>query len=165
MRVVFELDRRAVEFAAALHIDQLRRGDQDVGDGGILQQRLERSKAENFVQDLLDDPVLFHQAERCAFFGDESCDGGTHFGLKAVRRQRGHCLEIDSVEQFFMNREFELEVFDLCVLCLAGGRRPAGLRRAGQEEELQLASYVLYCGQPAKQGHPNTANFFFFFTG
>ncbi len=62
VRVVLEFHRRAVEFAAALHIDQVRRGDQNVRYRGVLQQRLERTQAEDFVEDLLDDAVLLDQA-------------------------------------------------------------------------------------------------------
>src|SRR5207248_11246878 len=54
----------SVKLAGALHVHQTRRGHQDVRDGGIAQQRLEGAQAEYFVQYLLDDPVLFHQADR-----------------------------------------------------------------------------------------------------
>ena len=111
VRVVFELHRRAVQFAAALHVDQLRRGDQDVADGGILQQRLERAQAEDFIQNLFDDAVFFHQAERRLLFFHQLGDGGADFRADALAGHGGEGLQVDPVQQLAVQRELQLLVF------------------------------------------------------
>ena len=55
--VVLEMDRHALQLPAALDIDGLAAVDQDVGDGGIGQQGLERPEAQDLVLDLLDDAL------------------------------------------------------------------------------------------------------------
>ena len=51
------MDRHALQLPAALDIDGLAAVDQDVGDGGIGQQGLERSERQDLVLDLLDDAL------------------------------------------------------------------------------------------------------------
>ena len=63
--IVFELHRSLVEFAGALDVDQLGSGDQDVGDGRIGKQRLQRPQSKYFVQDFADDAILLHHGQRC----------------------------------------------------------------------------------------------------
>ena len=58
--VVLELHRCAVQFATPLHVDAVRRGHQNVADGGVLEQRFQRTEAEDLIEDFLDDPVLLH---------------------------------------------------------------------------------------------------------
>ena len=106
--VVFELDRRSVKLAGALHVHQTRRGHQDVRDGGIAQQRLEGTQAEYFIQHLLDDPVLFHQAERRFLFLNEPCDGRADFGACPLAGHGGQRFKIDAVQQLAMERKLQL---------------------------------------------------------
>ena len=47
------------EQTLALDVDLLVGVDQNVGDGGILQQRLERPQAKDFVQHFIADLLLF----------------------------------------------------------------------------------------------------------
>jgi len=54
--VVFELDGGAIQFAGALDVYEVGSGDQNIADGWILQQGLERSEAEDFVQNFFNDP-------------------------------------------------------------------------------------------------------------
>jgi hypothetical protein len=50
--VVFEGDAGQLELALALDVDLVVAVDEDVGDGRLLQQRLERPQAENLVEHL-----------------------------------------------------------------------------------------------------------------
>ena len=109
--VVFELHRRAVQFAGALHVDQVRPGHQDVRYRRILQQRLQRSQAEYFVQNFLDVPVFLHQAERRLLFLHQLGDGRPDFRAHALARHRRQRLQVDPVQQFAMQRELQFLVF------------------------------------------------------
>ena len=53
MRLVLEMDLRFLELAKALDVAPLVRIDQNVGDGRILQQRLDRAVAGHFGEDLV----------------------------------------------------------------------------------------------------------------
>ena len=111
VRVVLELHRRAVQFAAAFHVDQVRRGHQNVGDGGILQQRLERAETEDLVENFFDDAVLFHQAERRLLFFHQLGDGGADFRAHPLAGHRGERFQVDAVQQLAVERELQLLVF------------------------------------------------------
>ena len=80
-------------------------------DGGVLQQRFERAEAEDLVQDLLDDAVLFHQAERRLLFFHQLGDGGADFRAHALARHGGERFQIDPVQQLPVQRELQLLVF------------------------------------------------------
>ena len=110
VRVVFEFHRRAVQLAAAFHVDQVRGGDQNVADGGVLQQRLQWAKPENFVQDFFDNPVLLHQAERSLLFLNELGHGGPDFRPHAFARHGRQRFQVDAIQQFAVQRELQLLV-------------------------------------------------------
>ena len=80
-------------------------------DGGILQQRLERAQAEDLVEDLLDDAVLFHQAERRLLFLHQLGHGGADLRAHALAGHGGERLQVDAVQQLVVQRELQLLVF------------------------------------------------------
>ena len=125
--VVLELHRGAVQFAAAFHVDAVRRGHQDVADGGVLQQRFERAEAEDLIQDLLDDAVLFHQAEGRLLFFHEPGDGGANFRADAFAGHGGERLQVDPVQQFAVERELQLLIFRSRSLAGEEAIHPTGL--------------------------------------
>jgi hypothetical protein len=62
--VVLELDARLFELAAALDVNLLRRVDEDVGDGRVGEQGLQRPEAEQLVADFADEPLAVGRGER-----------------------------------------------------------------------------------------------------
>ena len=60
--------------AAPFDVDRLVGVDQDVADGRILQQRLERAEAEDFVEHFLGEAVALGGAERDALLADQLLD-------------------------------------------------------------------------------------------
>ena len=87
-----------MQLAGALHINQARSSDQDVGDGGIAQQRLERAQAEDFVENFLDDAVLFHQAEGSFLFLHQPGDGRADFCARSLACHGRQGFQIDAVQ-------------------------------------------------------------------
>ena len=73
VRVVFERQPGQFEFAGAFDVDPVEAVDQNVGDGGIFEQRLERAEAEDFVENFARQPLAFGEAERNGFAVDRSC--------------------------------------------------------------------------------------------
>ncbi len=76
---VAEGDGGQFEQALALDVDLLVGVDQNVGDAGILQQRLERPEAEDFVQDFVADLLLFERAEQRRLGIDQRDQRLAHF--------------------------------------------------------------------------------------
>src|SRR5581483_12507446 len=50
MTIVFKFDGRSLEFAAPFDIDEPRRSDEDVGNGGVAQQRFEGAETKDFIE-------------------------------------------------------------------------------------------------------------------
>ena len=97
--------------ALALHVDLLVPVDQDVGDGGILQQRLERPQAEDFVQHLVADLLLFERAEQRRLGSINEIERLAHFAAHALVVDGGQRLQVDLVQQLAVQRELQLLVF------------------------------------------------------
>ena len=62
--LVLEAHRQRLEHAAALHIDAFVAVDQDVADGGVLEQRLERTQAGHLVENFRDEFGEFLRVQR-----------------------------------------------------------------------------------------------------
>jgi len=65
-QVLIVLERKAGEFqlAGAFHIHPVKTVYQDVGNGVVLEQRLERTKAEDFIQNFAAQTLAFGETER-----------------------------------------------------------------------------------------------------
>ncbi len=111
VRVVLEFHRRTEQLAVPLDVNQARRGDQDIGDGGILQERLQGAQSEYFVQHLLHHPLFFEQAEGRLLFVEQFGHGAAHLGAYALAAQRRQRFQVDAVQQLAVDRELQLLVF------------------------------------------------------
>jgi hypothetical protein len=65
-QVLVVLERQAGEFklAGALDVDPVEAVDENVGNGVVLEQRFERAKAEDFVEDFARQALALGEAER-----------------------------------------------------------------------------------------------------
>ena len=131
--VVVEAHVGQLQQSLALHVDLLVAVHQDVGDGRVLQQRFERSQAEDFVQHLMADALLFGGGEQVGFLLHHGQDGLPHFGAYAVVIDAGEGLQVDALQQLAVQGEFQLLVFGLergvgWPRCAAGAA-PSSIRR------------------------------------
>ncbi len=101
----------------ALHVDLLVAVHQDVGDGAVLEQRLERSQPEDLVQHLGGDPLLLGGGQQVRLFVHHGQHRLPHFGADAVVVDARQRLQIDALQQLAVQREFQLLVLgvDLAV--------------------------------------------------
>ena len=92
---------------SALHVNVLETIDQNVVDAGVLQQRLERSQAENFIQHFPRQRILLRRRERGIEVLDQNLNNGEH--LRAhVRIPRGYdFLDVDFGYQFAVYGRFK----------------------------------------------------------
>jgi len=70
MRVIEEGGRRVVDLAGPLDVDHVGPVDHDLGDRVVLEERFERSVAEDVVGDLLDDLAALFARQRSAVEGE-----------------------------------------------------------------------------------------------
>ena len=102
LQKAFSLD---IDLAVAVH--------QNVRDPGIVQQRLEGTQAENFVQDLVADLQLLGGGEEIGLLRHDREHRLPDFAANTVVLDIRQRLQIDPVEQFVVQREFELLVLRL----------------------------------------------------
>ena len=106
-----ETDRGQFEQTPALHVHLLVPVNENVGDGRVLQQRLERTQAENLVQDLLADLLALKRAQQRLLAVHERDDRLPHFRADALVVDCGQRLQVDLVQQFAVKRELQFLVF------------------------------------------------------
>ena len=120
MRLVAELDRRDDQLALFLDIGLVGAVDHDVRDVGIVEQFLERTEAEQFVDKDLFERELLAAVQRDLQFGQHFHDdraeffrqfilgqGRRGFGIDAFEQARQH-LFLDLVDAGFEPADFAL---------------------------------------------------------
>ena len=108
--VVLERRRQPFELALALDVHQLVGVDQDVRDRWVAQQRLERTKSEDLVDDVAEDRFALGHAQRHAFFGNQVEQQRPDFGFGTWPLDRRQRFEVQPVQQLAMNVGLELDV-------------------------------------------------------
>src|SRR6266568_2298050 len=110
MVIVPENDVGLVKLAKTLDIDVRAVVDQNVGNIGIGQQRLDGSQAEGFMLHLHDEPLDFLLVQRHAFLGDQALDDITDFGGKLSAAQEIELAKIEPLYKLSVNAGFQLLV-------------------------------------------------------
>ncbi len=87
--------------------------DQNVGDGGILQQRLERAQAEHLVQHFIADLLFLERAEQRRLGIDERDERLADFAAHALVVDGGERLQVDLVHQLAVQGELQLLILRL----------------------------------------------------
>src|SRR3954465_1133677 len=96
MRLVLEAHRRGLEPAGALDVDALVSVDQDVVDGRVLEQRLDRTQTGHLIDDLVDEGVELLRVKRDAL------------RKHVLRHQRGNLPPYLSLGDLLDRREIDL---------------------------------------------------------
>ena len=102
MALILEPHQSRLENARALDIDVFVAVDQNVVDGGILQQRFERAEPGHLVEDLGDEVAEFLRVERQPFGEDILRDQFLHVRAQGFFRQLFERRQIDVFEQLAM---------------------------------------------------------------
>ena len=124
MLLVLEAHAAGLEQAAALHIDAFVAVDQDIGDGRVLEQRLERPEAGHLVEDFGDEVVELLLVEREPLDQDVLRDQLLDVRAHLVFRQLLQRREIDLLDQPAMQAHLGVEQ-------LVGQQRIGRLQRPG----------------------------------
>ncbi len=108
--VVLERGGKPLELPAALHVDELVRVHQDVADGGIPEERFQRTQAEDLVDHLGKDDLTLAHAQRRAFFRDQLEEERANLRLRPCTLRVGERLQVQPVQELSMYVGLELEV-------------------------------------------------------
>ena len=144
--VIVKLHIGQLEPAASLHVDLAVAVHQDVADGWVLEQWLERSQAEDLVQHLVADLLLLGGGQQVGLVFEQRENRLPDLGANAFVIDSGQGLQIDPVQQLSMEREFQVLILGLN-RCAGGGIAqqplPSGfrcnLRRCTHRASLSLA--------------------------
>jgi len=97
--VVFESNIGGFKFAAAFDVDGSVRINQDVGDGWITEQRLQRPQPEEFVLNIVYEPVAFRTRERHCFLRQYGFRQARNLGMDLIWRQRSQLGQIHAIDE------------------------------------------------------------------
>ena len=99
--IVFERQAGDFQLAGALDVDAVEAVDENVGNGGIFEQRFERAEAENFVEDFARQLLALGEAERNGLAVHRTADEDENFLARRIsggaarvfpdRGDRGSC--------------------------------------------------------------------------
>ena len=138
--VVLE-DRVALfEPAFALDVDPVVTVDEDVGDGRVAQEGLERPEAEQLVEDVGDERLALEEAERrrVGLLFEHAHDQPADLGLRVFAVHSRQALEVEPVEQVLVDL-----ALDLLVLRMAHVHGPRGARRRRRHREIGTSACSL----------------------
>ena len=108
--IVFEGQAGQFEFAGALDVDPVEAVDQNVGDGGVFEQRLERTEAEDFVENFARQALALGEAERNDFAVDRVANEDENFFAGGVAGGAAEFFQVEAVEDLAMQVGFYLLV-------------------------------------------------------
>ena len=108
--VVFEAQAGGLELAGPFHVDLVVAVDQNVGDGRILEQRLQRAQAEDLVQNFAGQALAFGEAERHGLAVDRVPDQQQNFFARRVAGSAAQFLQVEAVEDLAMQVGLDLLV-------------------------------------------------------
>ncbi len=111
-QVPIVLERQAGEFelAAALDVHPVEAVDQDVGDGGIFEQRFERAEAKDFVENLAGQSLALGEAERNRFAVHGIADEDENFLARRFAGGTAEFFQVEAIEDLAMQVGFDLLV-------------------------------------------------------
>jgi hypothetical protein len=88
----------------ALDVNLVEGVDQNIGNRGISEKRLERSQAENFVENFRGKTLALLQIHRCRFADDELLENERNFAANVVAANVVHAIQIEFLDEPAMDR-------------------------------------------------------------
>ena len=105
-----------LESPAPLDVDAVEPVDQDVADGRVLQQRLQRAQAERLIHDLVHELFLLGEARAgLSRIWHSSRMSVAHLLANDVRRQRAEVLHVQPLDKLLVDAHLHLLEVDLAL--------------------------------------------------
>ena len=149
MRLVLEANGGRFEHALALDIDAFMAVDQNVVDGGVLEQRFERAEPRHLIENLGDEVVEFLGVEREPLAEDILRHQLLHMAADFVFRQLFQRRKIDFFDQAAVQPHLGVEELLGQKRIGGGGRRrfARGFRQRGHRHALRHALFGVDFGR------------------
>ena len=109
VRLVLEADIGFDHAAGALDVDVVEAVDHDVADGRVLEQRLQRTQAEDLIEDLLDQLLALGQGHGQRFVDDELLHHRADLPAHAVLVQVLELIRRQRVQELLVDLALDLE--------------------------------------------------------
>src|SRR5436309_16030089 len=100
MSVIFKAQPGSLEFPATFYVDLIEAIDQNVGDAGIFQKRLERAQAEDFIQNFPRKTLTLGVAEGFGFTVNRSAEEQQHLSARGITWRAAPLFKIEPVTVF-----------------------------------------------------------------
>ena len=101
--VVAELNVGGFEKTLALDVHLIKGVDQNIGNRGIGEKRLERAQSENFIENFLGKPLALLQIHRRGFADDQFFENHGNFAAHIFAAHVGNAIQIDLLDQAAMD--------------------------------------------------------------
>jgi len=108
--VVFKTHLRFGELAVALDKNLVVAVHQDIADGGLFEQRIQRAEAEHLVQHLFHNLRLLGGGHGDAFVVEQALHHTADFGAYAVLGERRNAFQVEHADQLAMDFRFQLKI-------------------------------------------------------
>ncbi len=108
MLIIVEAHIGQIEFALPFDVDLVGSVDQDIVHVLVPEQRLERTKPEQFVLDFLDQPGAVNFGKQAPFFVEDLGDRLRHLGRSHTGLETLQARHVEGLEQPVMHCELEL---------------------------------------------------------
>ena len=110
VRIIFEAQAGRLEFARPFHIDLVVTIHQDVGDGGIFEQGLERAQTEDFIENFPGQALALGEAQRHGLAVHRIPNQQQHFFARGVAGGAPQFLQIETVKDLAVEVGLDLLV-------------------------------------------------------
>ena len=102
MAIALEVNSCLDQLPVPFNVDILVRVHQNIGDGGIFQQRLQRSQAEDFVQDFFRQAVALRHADRQVVFAKNLFQLLLHLPAQLVPALRFDSIHVQHTQKLLV---------------------------------------------------------------
>ena len=107
MVVVAKLDVGLFQFAAPFHENLVRAVDQNITDRRVLEEHLQRPKAEGFVEHLIDQALSLHAVQKRIFGIAQPLDHQADLFTEGIAFQVADARQVELIHQLAMDQAFE----------------------------------------------------------
>ena len=110
MAIALEVNSCLDQLSVPFNVDILVRVHQNIGDGGIFQQRLQRSQAEDFVQDFFRQAVALRHADRQVVFAKNLFQLLLHLPAQLLPALRFDSIHVQHTQKLLVHTRLEIRV-------------------------------------------------------
>ena len=110
MLVVLERQAGDFKLAGAFDVHAVEAVDENVGNGGVFEQRFERAEAEDFVEDFARQLLAFGETERDRLAVHRTADQDENFFARRISGRAAEFFQVEAIEDLAVQVRLDLLV-------------------------------------------------------